>query len=778
MAKVCSSVYVDPRYGCNETAELNNPDRKFATINAALLKVHCSKRPSANSRWTCYLSPCSFEENVEAYPFIDIYGDSRTGTLIIGNLLLDRLTTITDQVEITELTIQGQIIKSNGSLGFASFFNMNLTTFNKSYCFYLAAGEVRIDSCMIQQTISARTKANFYFYWIDGSASLTINARNSRHERYFVKASTPNQTFSNVLMTNINGESNVNYQHNTFYNNFSRIFLGLLIPYDTQFAAGLFQSHSDTLQHHFNAGAGNGLLAPVAGQTYSTAFILTRKIAKAVDELEVHIHTPEVLGLPETTLNVFSSAHTVSSGPAKTKHVGWQNFKQIPEALRILDLVEGQPLTITVTDSNAERSMTGNASDGKLFAGRLALEILNVVGFASTGPLGPTIIIPENVGLVNVQQTPVVLQIPLSVNLTLGQQITFRFEVPGPVLIQAAPPIVNPPNTITETLADSMIPGTWSSIVYDILPIAPPMSLYPPATVGVVTGVSSVTFTLMAIGGNSTNTNYFWRGTSIPSRNSLFTPGFYVVSVPPGATTATIVAWGGGGAGGASVRNSSLNERSGGGGGSAGGFRLVNQPIGAGVTDFAITVGLGSTTLGIDGGATIVNLRNATINAGGGGAGQNGDLSTTVPAKGGFGGVVTYPLSFPFVNFTPVNGVAGGAAGEVVFGSNAPPVQNSLGFPGQTSGTGYLGGMGGNIQVYPPIESADGPGGGAGGYNGTGASAGSFSLNFVDPVTPWKVSDPGKPAAPQSGAGGAGAGPIRIDSITNGADGAVILTFN
>ena len=224
--------------------------------------------------------------------------------------------------------------------------------------------------------------------------------------------------------------------------------------------------------------------------------------------------------------------------------------------------------------------MMGAASDNKLFASRLALEILTVVNIPVTGdPQGPTVTIADNIGVVNVQQTPVKLLIPFGPNLTIGQQITFNFQLPGPVLIGTVADVNNPPPpppAVTKAmLSDSNIPGSWTSIVYDLLNIKPAPSVY--AGSGAVEGITSVTFSLTAIGGTPGNTTYFWTGVSTPAKNTLLTPGSYTVAEPAQATKLYVTTWAGGGAGGknAGAGSSSIGDCCGAGGGAGAAFSLT-----------------------------------------------------------------------------------------------------------------------------------------------------------------------------------------------------------
>lgn len=773
MAKVCNSAFVDQKYGSDKFGELNNPDRKFATINTAIDEINKNRDIRSCNRWVVFLSPCIFEEDIKLYPFIDLHGLDRTASIIKGTISASKLEDSKDQVELKELTIVGQIVKSNKSLGLLSLFEINIFTPTTCSPIDIEAGQVKMDSCVINQIICSKTKSACDFYYLHGSHFIDLNVRNCRHERIMTKKTSRGQIFSNITTSNTNNKTLISFQSNLFFNRFEKYFNGLLIPYNTDKAAGFLQSHSDTLRHDFKNGAGTGVKPPVEGETYDNAFILTRKIKAPEKDLEVHIHTTEILNLPEKTLNTFSSVHTITSGKAKTKHTGWQGFREIPEALRIQD--NATPLT--VVRPNAERSMIGAASDNKLFASRLVLETLTIANIPPDGNLqGPSVIIPDNVGFVNVEQAPIILLIPFGPNLTLGQQITFSFGIQGPVLIGTTPDPNNPPSPGTfGILSDSNIPGTWSSIVYNLLPIKPPPSIYPPNSIGAVEGISSVTFTLIAIGGTQGgNISYLWKAISTTSRYSVFLPGTTNISVPPGSTSINIAAWAGGGAGGKSdskfVVGEGASAAGGGGGGSGGAFTLI-QNI-SGISSISLNIGTGSKVAGQDGNNTEVTIGNFLIIAQGGKAGGNGSIDSNTPANGGLGGNVLFfsgqqPIS-PLDGATIYNGVQGGQAGP---NNNA----TSKGNPGFTSATGYPGGDGGALDsdiLSTPFIS--GPGGGGGGFNGKGATAGSF---FLTGFGIWAITNSGNPADISGGGGGAGEGPRSISLIANGGDGGAIIFF-
>ena len=419
--------------------------------------------------------------------------------------------------------------------------------------------------------------------------------------------------------------------------------------------------------------------------------------------------------------------------------------------------------------------MVGNASDSKLFVSRLALEVLTITNQPSP------VTIPDNVGTVNIQRAPVILLIPYGPNLTIGQQITFRFEFPGPVLIGTVadpnnPPPPPPPST-NAILSDVNLSGQYTYLAYNILNIKPPASSLPPNT-GIVEGVSSVTFTLFAIGGTSNNIIYYWRGTSVPAKNNLYGPGNYTIPVPSGASSMLITAWGGGGAGGKNDLSFEIgvgvSEAGGGGGGSSGAFTLT-QAV-SGFQSITVDVGAGSKSAGTNGNNTTLTFGDFSVIAQGGGAGGNGNINEQSPAAGGTGGTTSFlqnqkPIS-SIPGVTVYNGVAGGAAGPIV----GPGGYTSRGLTGLISITGYSGGTGGlvNDDVVGTVLLS-GPAGGAGGFNGQGAGAGSYYLIVPDI---WGITNSGSSAISMSGAGGAGEGPKSIPNIANGGDGGAVVFFN
>ena len=99
----------------------------------------------------------------------------------------------------------------------------------------------------------------------------------------------------------------------------------------------------------------------------------------------------------------------------------------------------------------------------------------------------------------------------------------------------------------------------------------------------------------------------------------------------------------------------------------------------------------------------------------------------------------------------------------------------SYGLPGNPSPTGYPGGAGGLLNQMSSNLIISGAGGGAGGFNGTGASAPSFYFNYI--THGWIPIGSRSNAAPASGAGGAGEGPRSIAGVANGGDGGAIYYF-
>lgn len=771
MSRVCHSARVDSKFGSDTRGDPTDLDKPFKTINSAIAYIRLNKCSNKNNVWTIYISPCLYKEDIILYPFINLHGMDEVGTMICGTIST-HLKQTSDEVEIEEFTLIGEINKTgSGQLNLAGIAIISYNT-----PINISEGQITGESCILTQL--ANENIPYTFYNIFGTAPLNVNIRDSRHERSVKLQITPSTVISNVLNTNSNNNTVISFQNNLFTNTFRQLFLGLLIPYENNPAAGLFQAHGDTLRHLFMNGAGNGAQIPVVGQTYTTAFMLTRKVVVPGATLEVHIHTVEVLNLPEVGFNVFSSGHTEASQKAKTKHIGFQGFREVPEALRILN---GSNV-ITIMSPKAERSMTGTGSDNKLFASRLILEVLGIVDLPITPDLqGPSMIIPNNVGFVDVLQTPVTLLIPFGPNLTIGQQITFNLQVPGPVLISTPPDPENlPPPQASSVLTDNSLPGAWSSIVYDLLNLKPSPTIYPPATVGIRVGVASVTFTLTAISGGPSNPTYLWRGLGTPSQSTLLTPGSHTLTVPAQATTFYLTAWSGGGAGGRNGGPTGDGSDCCGGGGGAGAGLTLSQPV-AGISFFNVYVGAGSRTAGESGLATVITFSESNgteieIIATAGGPGGNGPTPslTASPAPGGSGGIIQYYVNQtqtpPPPNLIVYNGASGGTAGPVT-----QTINLSYGLPGNPSPTGYPGGAGGLLNQMSSNLIISGAGGGAGGFNGTGASAPSFYFNYI--THGWIPIGSRSNAAPASGAGGAGEGPRSIAGVANGGDGGAIYYF-
>ena len=747
--KICHFARVDSKYGSKD-GQLQNLDKPFLSITSAIKAIDKTKSACANSRWVIYLSPCTFDEDIKLKPFIDLYGIDSSCSVISGNISAKKLYSTTDQVDIRSLTINGFIDKSSVSKGYLTLFNVTINA--NCAAFQISAGQVNVDNCNINQIILTKNQV-CQFFNITGSSVVNIHSRNCKYERYVKAKVKPNTVVSNITNTNVNNNSLTLLQDNLYVNTFNKKFEGLLIPYDNYQAAGLFQTHSDTVSHNFGKGAGNGTQVPIVGQDYSTAFILVRKITATGKTLKVQIHTTEVLGVPEVGFNVFSSVRTVASERVQVKHTGWHDFREIPEALTIAD---GNG--ITVIGGAPERSMMGSVSDNKLFASRLALEILTVANLPLTDSLqGPTMTIADNVGFVDVVQAPVVLLIPYGPNLTLGQQITFNFKAAGPITIGTTPDTSNPPpSNVTSLLSDNNIPGDWTYIVYDVLNIKAAPNIYPPSSYGVVDGISSVTFTLIAIGGSTSAPTYFWRGSSTPIKNNLLGTGNHDLVVPAQATTLFLTAWAGGGAGGKNGGPESGSDNCGAGGGAGAAFTLTQAVTG--ISSFTLSIGKGSTSAGVAGTGTTVNYNNITIIANPGDAGDDGPTPGTVGlhALGGLGGSVKYLVNGNSIPI-PVNVIAYTGAN----GGNAQPATKnniSTGMIGQSSATGYAGGSGGSLNQNNSGIIISGAGGGGAGFTGSGANAPNFSYNG-NIIQNWQPTYAGSRSASGSGAGGAGEGP-------------------
>lgn len=786
----CHSARVDPEFGRDSEGQLDNLEQPFRTIDYTIKIIIKKGNPGLKNRWIIFLAPCTFKENVKLYPFIDLHGEDRLGSIIQGNLDASLIAKATDQVEIKELSTLGKIIKKSG-LGLVSLFDVTAQTCSRKL-FNFESGELRADSCTFTQLLNKNQTAAFYKF--SGIQTLNVTIRNCRHVRDVNVQILPGVKLSNFLVSSLGFEATS--KANIFINNFNQPFSGVLIPYNLELAAGSLNAHSDTFRQAFKAGIGiPGVVTPVPGLTYSTAFILLRKISAPGMSLEAHVHTADVIGLPEGQLSTFASVHTATSGRAKTKHTAWQGYIETPESLIV---GPGTDITVDpVNFSQPERSIIGAASDVKLFVGRSIYQRQKIITVSAQ--------VNSDAGIVDIlsnQLNPLTFQTisePISANWVAGDQITVRLPTPVLALIQAVngtPPL----NSITKIgVTDVSLDATRSYpvILYTSLPIAPPPILtpgYPNNLPPVIFNVAQIQFTLdelvalppiSLVWSGVTTHKQMNTPTNQGNIRSFFTPGTYSFPMPSGFTSMTILAWGAGGGGGNSSLNIlTLNTASAGGGGSGAGFIYTPDISPLGAATVVVVVGTGG-GLQQNGGDTQVafyvnNIAVQSSIAHGGSTGADGDPSLNSLAEGGSGGGVEFlnPLPQPPPSTMQIfAGTNGGNSSIVVNAFTTGP-----GDDGQASTTGYLGGKGGNIvqgtgdPAHFVLMSA--PGGGAGGFNGVGSSAGTFAINSeVVILNIWEAVGNGSPTPPNSGAGGAGQGPRNVDVIGSGGNGGVVIFF-
>ena len=210
-----------------------------------------------------------------------MYGQDRSGSLIIGKVNAKKLYNSSDEVELKQLTIQGYIEKHSTSKGLLNLDSVNINTIN-NIPLQISAGQIKTNNCLIKQQISAKTKSDISYYLITGSSVVNINVKNCRHELVFMPQTYNGQKFSNISYSDTNTNSLVSFQSNLYFVTFIEHFNALLIPYNIVNAAGSVQVHGDTLRHDFQQGAGNGVKTPIVGQSYDNAFILVYKIAMSL----------------------------------------------------------------------------------------------------------------------------------------------------------------------------------------------------------------------------------------------------------------------------------------------------------------------------------------------------------------------------------------------------------------------------------------------------------------------------------------------------------------
>lgn len=776
---VCRSAFVDPKYGSSE-GELNNFERPFNTIKDAI-DVIKKKKPSPKARWTIFLAPCTFKEDVKPRPFIDIHGYDRTNSVIEGVIDGSKLKHIDDEVTLKELTINGYINKRNG-LGMLNLFELDIST-KYFYPIIVSAGSLRMDSCFIEQDIISDNSAAFYF--IKDNAMVNLIIRNTRHTRRVLVPISPNIIISSYRYINTNRLSEVISHTNLFVNNFDSFFNGLLIPYDANNASGLINSQSDNYRFSFTNGAGSGRKFITSGLIISSGFILTRKNGI---NLEVSIHSVKLLGLntsgtgdeTKDSIILLSDAIGQNSTKAKIKHAAWVGLRDIPPNIIIPS--SGQLVVI----QRSKRSHIGVASDNKLFIGRPVYEIeQNTTLNASLGnvpplPQLPIHIIPDNVAIYQALTASVILQLPTPSTGTIGQTITIIFGVPGQFVVSAEN--VEPDLGFTTGVQDLGVSATqyFPYIVYSSVPTLSRQTAGTMFGLGFVSDALSVTFTLKGVPNQTNPTALIWSGITTPqplsaSRIALG-PGIRTIDVPINATNVFIQAWGGGGAGGPVIAvGPEFNPiRAGSGGGSAAGF-VYNTPVDPTTRTITLSVGSGGKNPGNNGEETRLTIGDFIAVAQGGFGGITIGTSGEF-APGGAGGVITITVAGnpipPPSGFVGTNGVQGGGTSSLV---NAAVCGN----PGQNNPQGFSGGQPGCIDPGNSGTVVSGAGGGAGGYNGNGGSGNNFTFNS-EAAFSFQNNGGGIAAQSNSGAGGAGQGPDvpEFQPGIPGGDGGGIVIFS
>lgn len=361
-------------------------------------------------------------------------------------------------------------------------------------------------------------------------------------------------------------------------------------------------------------------------------------------------------------------------------------------------------------------------------------------------------------------------------------------------------------SAITPTIQDPVVSTTESYpiFIYSSVPalVQPHGSvLYDSA--GYVQDVASVTFTptgtvsTSRLASSSPQKVVVWDATSQAqplSSDRLIITKNTTIEVPPNATQVHIQAWGGGGAGGAVFSQSNtigvpVSVQSGSGGGSGGAFVYDGPISSASSRTITFTIGKGGSKPGENGGDTIVDIGGLKIPATGGKAGATSQPAPPVPGggastsggamAGGAGGTAGGNLYLPPpINFSIIPGAQGGATSQYIDGQYQPPQSGNLcGSTGMVAATplstaGLAGCIAGGTLVYSS------PGGGAGGYVGSGGSADNFTYDVQ--ANNLEIVGGGSAATLNGGGGGAGEGPGLTSAQPGvpGADGGAILIFS
>lgn len=301
-------------------------------------------------------------------------------------------------------------------------------------------------------------------------------------------------------------------------------------------------------------------------------------------------------------------------------------------------------------------------------------------------------------------------------------------------------------------------------------------------------------------------------GEGSASMNSYRTQGSYTYTVPAGVTSITVKTWGGGGGGAAGSAGSGRGGHGGGGGyskavitvtpgetldvlvGTGGASAAANSRGGNG-GGFSALQRSGTDLLKAGGGGGGGGTQGSGVGgqggAGGGTSGQNGAAGTGGSAGGGVGNAGTTGAGG--TGGANATGGSTGAAGAANLGGDAGGSGAACN-TNITSNRGGAGGTGGGGKGGTAGTCSGGGGGGGGRFggggsgsttnsgnrrNGGGGGGSSLATGASQVQTVGSNQTPGNDSdADRSGAGQGGTGSTAFGSSTNGADGAVVISYS
>lgn len=247
---------------------------------------------------------------------------------------------------------------------------------------------------------------------------------------------------------------------------------------------------------------------------------------------------------------------------------------------------------------------------------------------------------------------------------------------------------------------------------------------------------------------------------AVPTSGTIQLDDFYGASAPTGSGpyTATVLLMAGSG----SVFSDSENGDTAGGSG-AGGLYITTLSITPGAS-YAITIGAGGASYGINGGNTTVAGLPAAIGGGYGSGEANLNYQSTPGGSGGGGGAFGYGIVgnvsvVPGGTGTSGQGNPGGAGQGDVFPyrTGGGGGHGSAGSPGTSQPTSGPGGTGYNLATFKGGPAAPVAYGGGGGYSGYGSGNNYGAPPYVYPgYTDWTTPPPNTGAGVQGEVQGGG----------------------